>query len=329
MDLLPTPEQELIVAASAKYLGAEMPVERLRRANGSDALALWPRLAEQGWFAMTLPESVDGGGGLGIVEEALVHRELGRYLAPPAVLGASLGARVATAADLPDMVARIVSGTARVGLASLQADGGWQLLDTAGADLYVGWTPASAWLWAADVAGADGTISIDPAISVAMMRTTPGVPVAQVPASRLPLSDVASVLLAAQLTGIAEAARDLAVAYASTRQQFGRPIGGFQAVKHQCADMAVACEAAYSMVKLAALCVAEAAVDASFAAASAKLVAVQAALGTSRATIQVHGGMGITHDCLAHFFLKRVHILEAVGGGLREQQARVLRAAID
>jgi alkylation response protein AidB-like acyl-CoA dehydrogenase len=126
------------------------------------------------------------------------------------------------------------------------------------------------------------------------------------------------------LVGIAEATRDMATAYAKTREQFGKPIGVNQAIKHRCADMAVAADAAVNQLLFAALSVQEERPDADFQVAAARVVADQAALTNARHNVQVHGGMGFTAECDAHLYVKRAHLLGRTFGGLRGAQADLL-----
>ena len=119
-----------------------------------------------------------------------------------------------------------------------------------------------------------------------------------------------AVLTAALQVGAAAWATELAVEYAKQRRQFGRPIGGFQAVKHLCADMAVRAELARCAVHAAAVTVDQPDVgDASVAAAGAKLLADEAAMANGRSCIQVHGGMGFTWEVPAHLAYKRARVL--------------------
>lgn len=328
MDLLLTSDQEQIVDAAAQFLREQLSLDRLLDLQAADARAQWPQLGELGWFALTLPES-RGGAGLSLCEEAMVHREFGRIVAPPATLGAALGVRVAAADGKDDLCAAIASGQVRVGLAVALGQGGYQLVDVAGADFVLGWDDQAAALWAvADLGALEPQASIDPGVMLGHARLETVKPVVRLTGDRLDLGQEASVLVAAQLCGLAEAARDLTVEYAKTRQQFGRPIGSFQAVKHPCADMATNCEAAFSLLKLAALSVAGKRPDATFQAAAAKIVALQTAFHAGRQCIQLHGAMGFSVECAAHLFVKRAHILEAIGGNLREQQARALAATV-
>ena len=123
-------------------------------------------------------------------------------------------------------------------------------------------------------------------------------------------------LVSAQLLGIAEASHELAVEYAKGREQFGRAIGSFQAVKHILADMFVRLEVARAAVYAAGATLDDPGVgDVARAVASAKLVAGEAALRNARACIQVHGGMGYTWEVPAHYYLKRSWVLASVFGG--------------
>jgi alkylation response protein AidB-like acyl-CoA dehydrogenase len=329
VDLLPTSEQEQIVEAAAAFLRAELPVERLRNPRArADAAAVWTKLAELGWFGLASSDAE--GFGLTLTDAALAFREFGRHLVPPAALGAALGASVAAAAGDRALATEIREGRARVGLAvrpSGAADGSLLLVDTEDAELFLSWSEREAALVPASALGA--TVpkeSLDPGIAIAT-SSAPRSHAAAVPAAALPVHRMGAVLLAAMLVGIAEATRDLSVAHAKTREQFGRPIGGFQAVKHACADMAVRCEAAAPQTWMAALTADAARADADFQGAAAKIVATEAAYANARAAIQVHGGMGMTAECLVHFHLKRTHVLDAIGGDLRHQQARVLVVA--
>jgi alkylation response protein AidB-like acyl-CoA dehydrogenase len=120
----------------------------------------------------------------------------------------------------------------------------------------------------------------------------------------------ASVLGGALLVGLAAATVDLAVAYAKERQQFGKPIGSFQAVKHLCADMLVRAEVARAAVHAAAVTIDQPDVgDAVRAAAGAGLLAVEAAMANGKSCIQVYGGMGFTWEVPAHLYLMRARVL--------------------
>ena len=134
------------------------------------------------------------------------------------------------------------------------------------------------------------------------------------------------------MLGLAEAATDLAVAFAKDRQQFGRPIGAFQALKHLMADMFARAEVARGAVYAAGVTLDDPAVGSVVrAVAAAKLTASEAALANGKTCIQVHGGMGYTWEIDAHLFLKRAYALEPAFGtrdDWADTMADLLAAAI-
>jgi alkylation response protein AidB-like acyl-CoA dehydrogenase len=119
----------------------------------------------------------------------------------------------------------------------------------------------------------------------------------------------------------------MSAGYARTRFQFGKPIGAFQAVKHRCADMAIAAYATTGQIFQAALLVDARTEDAAFHAAAAYLLAVAGAKESTAANIQNHGGIGFTWEHDAHLFLKRAFALEHVLGGPRGACDAVLAPA--
>jgi len=131
---------------------------------------------------------------------------------------------------------------------------------------------------------------------------------------------------AAALAGIAEAALDMSVSYAGMREQFGHPIGAFQAVKHHCANMAIATRCARDQTSFAAVAVDEDRADAALQVESALLMAGSAALETASKNIQIHGGIGFSDEADPHLFLKRAQLLIAIAGGLEAANERVANA---
>jgi len=116
-----------------------------------------------------------------------------------------------------------------------------------------------------------------------------------------------AIALAAEQVGVAQQCLDLTLAYTGQRHQFDRPVAGFQAVKHRCAQMLVALESARSAVYGAA-CMADTHPDSAvlmFYAAQARVAATEAALFCSREAIQLHGGVGFTWEFDPHFYLRR------------------------
>jgi alkylation response protein AidB-like acyl-CoA dehydrogenase len=128
---------------------------------------------------------------------------------------------------------------------------------------------------------------------------------------------------AAALAGIGQAALDMAVAYAGIRSQFGRPIGTFQAVKHHCANMAIAARCARDQTSFASVAIDEGRPDAALQVECALFVAGTAALEIAGKNIQLHGGIGFSNEADPHLFLKRAQLLIAVAGGLEAANERI------
>jgi len=148
------------------------------------------------------------------------------------------------------------------------------------------------------------------------------------PLARFDESQVARLRLidAAALAGMAQTALEMSVAYAGIREQFGRPIGSFQAVKHHCANMAIAARCARDQTTFAAVALDEGRADARLQVECAFFVAGTAALDNAGKNIQIHGGMGFSDEADPHLFLKRARLQIEIGGGLEAANERVLNA---
>jgi len=294
----------------------------------SRSTALWDGLAGLGLFGSTVP-AAHGGAGLGLTDVILVIEELGRHAVPhPAAetLGivAPLLARHADAATQAAWLPRLASATgAGSALASVQD--GW--------DGQAGWgAEAQLVLVALDDGVAlcvpDSTTTTFPAAQDRARRPARLLPATEV--ARLPGCAVArelrcraQVVYAQLLLGLGAAVIARAVDYARTREQFGRPIGSFQAIKHMLANAHVAIETARRSTWYAAWCIDH---DRDHdparvleAAAVAKGSAAEAALEASYAGMQVHGAIGYTWECDLQLWLKRIHVLEPLFGGARKQ----------
>jgi alkylation response protein AidB-like acyl-CoA dehydrogenase len=160
------------------------------------------------------------------------------------------------------------------------------------------------------VAGLPG---IDPTRRLAEV-TFDGIVARALAANAASLRLAATVLVAAEAVGVAERALEASVAHAKVRQQFGRPIGSFQAVKHRCADMAVRTEVARSTTTFAAVALRDGEEEAPRWVHSAKALAVGAAITNASDNVQNHGGMGYTWEADAHLYLKRAWALEHAFG---------------
>jgi len=324
MDLMPSPEEEQIIDTARALLSKELPVDYLRWERGAAAAAdrgLLPAFAELGWIALGLPEDA-GGFGFGATEEMLLFREAGRALVTPMLMASVIAARLAAAQGDAQSVAALVSGERKVGLAIPADDGASHYViegDAADHVLLVAGDrvallPAANFGDRVSVAGVDGAVTLERATLI-----EDGAVLSADGEAALPLLRHLSLLIAATLVGAAEAVRDLTVAHASERSQFGQKIGSFQAVSHPCADMAVRCEAALSQAKLAAIALRDGSEDAGFQVQAARIVAIDAAIANASAAIQLHGGMGFAAEYPIHFYLKRAHLLDQVGGAAASQ----------
>jgi hypothetical protein len=135
--------------------------------------------------------------------------------------------------------------------------------------------------------------------------------------------------LALEAVGVAQQALELAVEHAKRREQFGRPIGVYQAVSHRLADSYLETELARSLAYWAAWCVAEGDEQAPLAAAAAKAQAAEAAVAVCERSIQAHGGIGFTWEHPLHRYYKRAQWIEAYGGYPAAQRAEVAAALLD
>lgn len=335
MDLLPSDEQTQIVDSIKAFLVGEAPVDRLREfgAIGNPDAALWPKLGELGFIGIGVDESV-GGIGLTAAEEMLIFREFGRHLISPGIFGLVLGAQIAALSGAADFRDELMAGAIPVGLANPRGpvtinsgtiSGDFHLFEAASAEWIVLVVPEGAGLLRradfADIAHVQATDSV---LVLERARLADVKPVYWVSNQDHMISSRALVLLGAYAVGISEGARDMAVEYAKVREQFGKQIGSFQAVKHICADMAIRSEAALCQASFAALVLANGLADTDFHAVASKIVATDTAVKNAAASIQVHGAYGFTAEANAHHYLKRAHVADMLWGSLREQRERIL-----
>jgi alkylation response protein AidB-like acyl-CoA dehydrogenase len=313
VDLLPTAEQDEIVGSVRAVLE-----DRHTIGTAIDE-SLWAAAVEQGWFAIGLSEEL-GGVGYSIVEEALVFEEIGRAAAPGPFLATLLAARVAAEGGAPEIATELIGGSRRAALAEPEGDG-LRVTDHVGATIAL-LLDDEVSLISLDGLELTEEEALDTLVPLAVAsRPTSTLAVA---VDSTALRRRATVLTAAELAGIAAATTAQSVAYGMDREQFGQPIGGFQAVKHRCADMAVRADMASAQVRWAALATERGQDDADFHAEAAAVVAIDAALTNAAVNIQNHGGIGFTLEHSAHRYLTRARMWAALLGGLRGHQARLL-----
>ena len=317
IDLTLSDDQRMIEDGARTFLQDRLPVERLREPQnhgGAAERALWQELSELGLFGLGCAER-DGGLGMGLAEEVLAARALGLILASPAVLAQLAAPHFATEGTVP---AALVAGTTKAAFANYLGDGVAHLIDGDGAEQVLLLSPEGAMLLPRNQLGeAQVAAGMDETVTLARVSVSFILP------GRCSGADRTSLLISAYLTGIAQATASMAVDYAKTREQFGQPIGAFQAVKHQCADMASRAAAAEAQCFYTAVGFGGGLDDASESAA-ARMLASRAAIDNARANIQIHGGMGFTAECDAHLFLKRAHLMALLGSSRTAERQRLL-----
>jgi alkylation response protein AidB-like acyl-CoA dehydrogenase len=289
----------------------------------------WPQLVELGWLGLHLPEDV-GGSGYGLAELAVVLEELGRACAPGPFLPTVLAsAAIDALADDDARTALLPSLADGSATAAVQfAGAGTPVLCASLADLLVipadgGWSVVRA-----DQCTITPRVSVDETRRVADVDATNAPSIASVPdPDGAMVTDLALTLVAAECAGGAAWCVETAAEYAQVREQFGRPIGQFQGVKHRCADMLLALEQARAVAWDAARPTAtteERALAASVAGALAPAAFFQCA----KDCVQVHGGVGFTWEHDAHLYLKRATALRSLtGGGPHRWRRRTLELA--
>ena len=320
VDLTPSEDQRMIEDGVRSFLQDHLPTLRLRDAGnhgGAAEQAVWNQLAELGLFALGSAEE-HGGMGLGLAEEALVARALGLTLTSPTVLAQLAAPHFASDAV---MRAALASGSTRAAFANALGDGTAHLIDGGAAEQVLLVSPRGAMLLARSALGEAVTVaSTDETVTLARVTAPADLP------ARCAAAERTSLLIAAYLTGIGQATLAMAVDYAKTREQFGQPIGAFQAIKHQCADMASRAAAAEAQSFFTAVAFGNSP-DIASEVACARMLASRAAIDNARANIQIHGGMGFTAECDAHLFLKRAHLLALLGSNRAAERQRLLGEA--
>lgn len=252
----------------------------LRDATDRIDRALWRELGDAGFFSLALPEA-EGGVGLGLPEAVLVFEEAGRALLPGPAVATFLAAGSSRGRD-GEAVVTAVDGA------------------------------LVPWLEEADVVQGDTTGAVP------LRSVDPLTPLHRVP--DVGSLDRGALLYAAEQLGSAARTCETAVQHARRREQFGRPIGAFQAVKHLCAQMLVRAELARGAVYAAA--VTGDRLDAS----AAKLLADDAAVRNARDCLQVHGGMGFTWESDVHLHLKRAWVRAELGRSARAAEEELAEA---
>lgn len=299
----------------------------------------WATLAELGVCGLTVPEG-RGGFGLGLVDLVPLVEEAGR-VALPEPLATTTGIAGPLLADLDgdgtdgrvgSWLAGLASGGVTVGVADAARPGA-PVAGADGADVLLLVTDGPDGRELHGLGASDLTVvpvsSLDPTRRLGTPEWQPSSDTLLLGGSGVDTvltrtADRAAVVTGAELLGLAEAMVSQTADYAKDRQQFGKPIGSFQAVKHLVAGAQVLLEFARPVVYGAAWALDNGSPDASRAASVAKAYASEAALEAARVSLQVHGAIGYTWECDLHLFLKRTWALAEAWGSAGDHRARLL-----
>jgi alkylation response protein AidB-like acyl-CoA dehydrogenase len=334
VNLLPGTEQLEIISAAGEFLAERMPVERIRASRGAETLVsdqLWREGAEMGLLTLGLDED-SGGSGRPFDDEVLLFVELGKRLVPGPFLACTLAARVAAGCGDVALAQRIGAGHTLVALAVLRGDGDvrpikgtFDVFEPTGASHALVVARGGAALVDIESLGQlAGVQAADPGTRMASATVESADPLHWLPVEDDWIWGRALVLAAAYLTGLAAAAAALATEHAKTREQFGKPIGVNQAIKHACVNMEIAAEAAQAQTLFAAIALASGRTDTLLQVLSAATVAGSAAVDNAAAGIQVFGGMGYTFENDMHLYLKRAHVFRHLFGEPTDVLAELL-----
>jgi len=312
-----------------RSFAADHEMRRLSRAalhgSLSDVPQVWKQIAELGWLGLHVAEEY-GGSGYGLPELAVLADELGYYLTPgpviPTIVASALLGRRGTAEQRAACLPGLVDGSLRAGVAlhdGLAKDAGGLISGTIDAVLGGRWADLLLLRLGDDmvlVRADDPSVrlepigGLDPSLGLARVRVqglSGGSSIENAASAAITLLRT---VISAEAAGGARAALDMAVEYAKVREQFGRTIGTFQAVKHHLANMLVAVELATAVSWDAARASDDG--EGELAAAAAASQALPAYRECAQKNIQVLGGIGFTWEHDAHLYLRRAAALSAL-----------------
>jgi 3-oxochol-4-en-24-oyl-CoA dehydrogenase len=355
MPIATTDDQRAVADALRAWGASTKPVAAVRAQEDDPAgwRTTWAGLANLGTFAVALPESVGGAGG-SIADLAVMLEQAAALLTPGPVLTTALAGLLFARSQAPiaaDVLPKIADGslpvavafqgtdltaTHRNGALSVRGSIGPVLGADAHTALLVAAKSRASDLWLfldadtpgvklvehepSDFSRAIATVQLDD-VKVSDARVLTGVDSATV-------LELAATLGAAEAAGVAGWALRTAVDHAKVREQFGKPIGSFQSIKHLCAEMLCRVEQATAVAWDAA----QAADDDAqrpIAAAVAAAIALDAAVETTKDCIQILGGVGFTWEHDAHLYLRRALALRSLLGGSTAWRRRITELTLD
>ena len=348
MGIALTQEQRALAAAVRDFTAAQAPVAQTRAEFGALAQgslpAVWAAVRDQGYLGIALPESAGGDGG-GLTELAVLLEEAARGLLPgpllPTVLTSLAVARFGPAALLPAFAGGATAGCVTVpdGLQAVPADGGWQVTGTSapgpgllsGQYLLLGARGPDGDLWFVTPSDQAGTLKTEKADGIDLTRdigtaTLAGhlVPAGHVLAvSSAELRGLMAALFAAEAAGVARWCQQAGLAYVKVREQFGRPVGSFQAIKHKCARIFAQVELLTGAAWDAASAVGQGGDQAAFATAAAAVTCLPTAVDLALDTVTLFAGIGYTWEHDVHLYWRRALSLHTLLGPAADWEVRL------
>jgi alkylation response protein AidB-like acyl-CoA dehydrogenase len=318
-------EQREIKSTAREFIADRFKPEKVRELADSDSPydeEIWRQMCELGWPGIAIAEE-HGGQGLGVVELVILQEELGYACAPSPMISNAFAAALIEGGGSDEQKSRwlpgIASGSER-GAAAFTADDEPVVGAAQGAAILVLNDGDGARLVEPGEATLERLDLIDTTRAYFRASADGGDPL---PGDIAAAVAVGTVALAAELVGVAQRALEMANAYAKEREQFGRPIGAYQAVSHRLADMLWDVEEARSLLYYAAWAADSEPDSLPLAASMAKARASDAATAVTHNAIQTFGGIGFTWEHDIHYFLKRARVGAQLLGTARQHRERV------
>lgn len=351
-------EQRILQDSVQRFFSEHASLELVRNIAETPSAfdsALWAAISDLGILGTLVPEHY-GGSGLDFFDAFIILQAAGRVTAPVPLAGAMVAAPVAllshaTASQRETYLPRLAAGESRVALAmshviSERDEAGLSLnagklkgktlfaIDAGAADIFLIAADSSTWVW---VEAASKGVSLTYLPTVDKTRCVAEISFDNTPAeilgepgqagqSIVRVLDAMRIALAADTLGAAEVMVEKAITYAGEREQFNRPIGSFQAVKHMCADMVAALEPARALAWYAAHAFDHVPEDARAMACHARAHMAEVATQIARTAVEVHGGMGFTDLLGLHYWFKRIGLNRQLLGSpeqVRQEAAQV------
>ena len=348
MDFELTEEQAALREVSRGMLAVSCPSHLVRSlaVSGKDVDdKLWQRGTELGWTGLAVPDQHDGAG-QGLVELCLVAEEIGRAAAPGPFADSALTGLVLARLGRPELLPALAAGDLKASLACHgPATGRYD-----GADLVlrghataVQSAAAADWLLVTAVTDQGGRlVLVDRARTTVEARRTldetrrwydvvldgirvraPDV-IAADQADIQWLADAAAVLSAADSLGVGERLLEMTVGHVKVREQFGRPLGSFQSMKHKLSGMLTTLKGARAATYYAAMALDAGVADATVAASVAKAFTAEGVATLAGEALQAHGGIGFTWEHDLHLYLRRAKVNEMLYGAPAEHYERLV-----